>query len=267
MERGISDFTELIKDVPTEQVYVFSEKDAEAIKQLRFLPGNREIKQKKVEQLIEAFEQGVYIPPILVALPFRFTTEGNHRLAAALECIKRHVKFTLRVYFYKDEQSLDTARVINNTQDRWNANDRLNSYVFEHKPAYMALKSFMDEYPSIFKTKGNVYIVQAALCVVAKDRNRVSMQRAFNTGKLVINKDHLDWGKQLMSELTIIAEILHSSSVFARDHSTAWAKARGRLGIPFGKFVIKLRKKAPNWEEPKDSIEAWFNMYLKIAGL
>lgn len=267
MERGISNFTTLIKDVPTEQVYVFSEKDAEAIKQLHFLPGNREIKQKKVEQLVEAFKQGVYIPPILVALPYRFTTEGNHRLAAALECIKRRIKFTLRVYFYRDDQSLNTARVINNTQDRWNANDRLNSYVFEHKSAYVALKNFMNKYPNVFTTKGGIYIVQAALCIVAKDRTIGTMQRAFNCGKLVINEEHLDWGNTLMSELSIIAEILHSPSVFARTHSTAWAKARERLGMPFNKFVVKLRKKAPNWEEPKDSLEAWFNMYLKIAGL
>lgn len=157
------DFADMIKDIPTESVYVLTEKNADVIKALRLLPGNRPIKAKKVESLIEAYKQGVYIPPILVAVPYRFVTEGNHRLAAALECIEKGIPFTLRVYMYKDDDSLETARLINNSQDRW--------------------------------------------------------------------------------------------------------KARDRLGISFNKFVVRLRKKADTWEEPKDSIEAWFTMYLKVAGL
>lgn len=148
---------------------------ADVIKALRLLPGNRPIKAKKVESLIEAYKQGVPLE-------------------------------------YKDDDSLETARLINNSQDRWKANDRLDSYVYERKEAYVRLK-------------------------------------------------------ELMEELILISEILNTNSVFVRDHSTAWDKARDRLGISFNKFVVRLRKKADTWEEPKDSIEAWFTMYLKVAGL
>lgn len=227
------DFADMIKDIPTENVYVLTEKNADVIKALRLLPGNRPIKAKKVESLIEAYKQGVYIPPILVA--------------AALECIEKGIPFTLRVYMYKDDDSLETARLINNSQDRWKANDRLDSYVYERKEAYVRLKEFMDSYPSVFKL-ANVYSIQAALCILASGRTRQSMRNAFNSGKLVITEEAISHGKELMEELILISEILNTNSVFVRDHSTAWDKA-------------------DTWEEPKDSIEAWFTMYLKVAGL
>lgn len=259
-------FTELIKNVPTENVYVLTEKNANVIQALRLLPGNRPIKEKKVESLVEAFKNNEYIPPILVALPYRFVTEGNHRLKAALECIKRGISFTLRVYMYRDDDSLGTARLINNTQDRWKANDRLASYVYEKKASYVKLKGFMDKYSSVFKP-ANIYIVQAAMCILASGRTRQSMQVAFNSGKLVITEENIKHGEVLMDELTLISEILGTTSVFARDHSTAWDKARNRLGISFNQFIVRLRKKVNTWEEPKDTVEAWFTMYLRIAGI
>lgn len=124
----------------------------------------------------------------------------------------------------------------------------------------------MDSYPSVFKL-ANVYSIQAALCILASGRTRQSMRNAFNSGKLVITEEAISHGKQLMEELILISEILDTNSVFVRDHSTAWDRARDRLGISFNKFVVRLRKKADTWEEPKDSIEAWFTMYLKVAGL
>lgn len=260
------DFVKLIKDIPTENVYVLTEKDANVVKMLRLLPGNRPTKPQKVEKLVEAFKDGLYIPPILVALPYRFVTEGNHRVAAVLKCIELKIPFTLRVYMYKDDASLETARLINNTQDRWKANDRLHSYIHENKESYMRLKKFMDAYPNILRSKENVYAIQASLCVLAQDRQKHSLQNAFNSGKLVITEANLEYGHQLMQELILMSEILESTSVFGRDHTTAWSRARTRLGMSFGQFIVRLKKKAPNWGEPKDSMEAWFNMYIKVAG-
>ena len=89
MERGNIDFGKLLNGVTTENVYVLTNDNRKVIEALRFLPGNREIKPKKVEDLVKAYQNKDYIPPILVSTPFRFVTEGNHRLAAALECLKR----------------------------------------------------------------------------------------------------------------------------------------------------------------------------------
>lgn len=239
---GNLDFTEQINGIPTENVYVLTEENINIVKELRLLPGNRPLKEKKVEALVTAFKNNEYIPPILVALPYRFVTEGNHRLAAALKCIERGIPFVLRVYMYKDDNSLETARLINNTQDRWKANDRLNSYVFEKRESYLRFKKFMDEYPHIFKS-ANTYSVQAGLCILARGRKRQSMQIAFNTGKLVITEEDIEHGKELMEELLLISEILESTSVFVRDHSTAWDKARDRLGISFQPVCSQTEEK------------------------
>lgn len=265
MERG-TEFCELLKGVTMENIYVLTNKDRKVIEALRFLPGNREIKPKRVGELVQAFKDKVYIPPILVALPYRFTTEGNHRLAAALECLKENIPFELRVYFYTDDLALETARIINNTQIRWKAHDRLMSYVYEKKEAYMILKQFMDKYPGVF-IRNDEYLVQNGLCILAGDRARRSLNNTFANGKLVINNSHLELGYAVMEELLLISEILGTQSVYTRDHSTGWMKARTRLGIPFTKFIVRLKKRAASWEEPKDSVEAWFNMYMKIAGL
>lgn len=37
--------------------------------------------------------------------------------------------------------------------------------------------------------------------------------------------------------------------------------------IPTENVYVLTEKNADTWEEPKDSIEAWFTMYLKVAGL
>ena len=91
MERGNIDFGKLLNGVTTENVYVLTNDNRKVIEALRFLPGNREIKPKKVEDLVKAYQNKEYIPPILVSTPFRFVTEGNHRLAAALECLENAV--------------------------------------------------------------------------------------------------------------------------------------------------------------------------------
>lgn len=266
MERGNIDFGKLLNGVTTENVYVLTNDNRKVIEALRFLPGNREIKPKKVEDLVKAYQNKEYIPPILISTPFRFVTEGNHRLAAALECLKRNIPFTLRVYFYADEFALETARLINNTQNRWKAHDKLMSYVYEKRESYVLLKRFMDKYSSIFIRNGE-YAVQAGLCLLSGGRTRDSLNAAFSRGKLLINENQLELGEAMMDELSLISEILGTRSVYARDHSTGWMKARTRLGIPFTKFIVRLKRRAATWEEPKDSVEAWFNMYMKIASL
>ena len=54
MERGNIDFGKLLNGVTTENVYVLTNDNRKVIEALRFLPGNREIKPKKVEDLVKA---------------------------------------------------------------------------------------------------------------------------------------------------------------------------------------------------------------------
>lgn len=245
-------------------MYVLTNKDSKVIEALSLLRGNRPINPKRVEEIKEAFKRGEFIPPILVALPSRQIAEGNHRYEAALKCLEEGIPFELLVYMYKDKEALSTARVINNTQKRWTANDRLNSYCFEGKQSYVLLKQFMDEYPAQFK-KNQSYSISSALCILAMDRSNGSMRAAFYSGSLSIKEKHIEFAEVVMTELLLISEILKTQSVFIREHSTGWIKARTHLGISFAEFIKKLKQKAPKWQEPADSRIAWFNMYLGIA--
>lgn len=258
------EFCELIKSVKTEKLYVLTNKDFKVIKALSLLQGNRPINPKRVEEIKEAFKRGEFIPPILVALPSRQIAEGNHRYEAALKCLEEGIPFELLVYMYKDKEALSTARVINNTQKRWTANDRLNSYCFEGRASYVKLKNFMDEYPAQFK-KNQTYSISSALCILAENRSNDSMHTAFYSGNLSIKDKHLEFAEIIMTELLLISEILKTQSVFARHHSTGWIKARTHLGISFAEFIKKLKQKAPKWQEPADNRTAWFNMYLGVA--
>lgn len=266
MERITNEkFSELIKLAETESVYVLTNKDVELLKSLSPLPGNRPINKRRIQGIKEAFKNGEFIPPIIVSVPHRFITEGNHRYRAAIECLEEGIPFKLLVYLYKDQKALETARIINNTQKRWSANDRLNSYCFENKSSYVELKKFMDTYPDQFK-KNSIYSISSALCLLAMDRNRTSMEVAFYSGNLSIKEKHVEFAETIMPELLLISEILGTQAVFTRDHSTGWVKARTRLGVSFAEFIKRLKQKKGKWVQPKDSAKAWFDMYISIAG-
>lgn len=140
-------------------------------------------------QLVEAFKN---IPPIIV--PYRFITEGNH--SAAKICLES--PFKLLVYCYKDENALSTARVINNTQKRWTADDRLKSYCYEGKESYKLLKSFMDSYPEYFLKKNGAYNISVALCLLAGDRGVTSMNTSFYKGVLKITDAHIKFAEEIL---------------------------------------------------------------------
>ena len=262
-----TEFAKAIKNVESEKVFILTNKDADIINSLHLLPGNRSIKQERVNQIAQAFKNGEFIPPIIVSVPSREITEGNHRYMAALKCLKENIPFTLRVYLYKDENALDTARVINNTQKRWTANDRLKSYVFEGRESYIELKKFMNQYPDFFKKGREVtseYRITPALCLLSDGRTLSTMESTFYSGKLVIK--HVSKANQYFTELLTISEILGNRSCREQKNSLGWIKARESLGMSIPQFLMLLKKKAKSWTAPKDTPKAWFDMYLSIAG-
>lgn len=264
-----TEFAKAIKSVECEKVFVLTNKDEAIIRALHFLPGNRSIKQERVNQIAQAFKNGEFIPPIIVSVPGREITEGNHRFKAALKCLDENIPFTLRVYLYKDENALDTARVINNTQKRWTSNDRLRSYVYEGRDSYVKLKNFMDQFPEFFK-KGkdynSEYRITPALCLLSCNRTISSMESSFYSGNLVIKEHHVSKANQHFTELLAIAEILGSNSCLEQRNSIGWIKARERLGMSIPQFLNVLKKRAKSWKAPKDNPKAWFDMYLSMAG-
>ena len=262
------EFANAVKDVDKEYVLVLTEKNADVIRAFHPLPGNRAIKKERIDQIAASMIKGEFIPPIIVSLPSRQITEGNHRYQAALRCLELGTPFTLRVYMYKDTDALSTARVINNTQKRWTANDRLKSYVYEGRKSYLLLKDFMDQFPDLFKKgKGSSeYRIIPALCLLGNGRSSNSMENTFYTGKLVINDQHVKAANQYVSELIAISEILKDKTCFERYSSLGWIRARTRLGMSVPQFLTVLKRKAKNWQPPKSTAKAWFDMYISMAG-
>ena len=87
-------------------------------------------------------------------------------------------------------------------------------------------------------TTENVY-------VLTNDNRKVIEALRFLPGNREIKPKKVeDLVKAMMDELSLISEILGTRSV---DHSTGWMKARTRLGIPFTKFIVRLKRRAATW--------------------
>lgn len=57
-----------LKQLPIEPTYVVTEKNADIVNSLHLLETNREIKPNKVNDLVKAIQEGLFIPPIIVSV-------------------------------------------------------------------------------------------------------------------------------------------------------------------------------------------------------
>lgn len=67
-----------LKQLPIEPTYVVTEKNADILNGLHLLETNREIKSNKVNDLVKAIQEGLFIPPIIVSLSSKVLTEHLH---------------------------------------------------------------------------------------------------------------------------------------------------------------------------------------------
>lgn len=248
-------------------VYTLTNKDKEIIHALRLLPGNREIKENRIPEIVKAIGEGIFMPPLIVSLPHRYVTDGNNRLVALRKCLEEGVTFEMDVYFYKDEQPLQTCRIINNKQRSWTLNERFHSYCFEKKKNYLALKTFMSKNNKIFFANKN-WQLSSALDLLFKTRLKAENQ--FRNGKLPdITPEMISTANATLEELKVLKEIFNSTSVFQRDHIGAWKSARTRLGMSWDSYIAKVHKTVTKngWKKPGDSKKDWFDMYIHLAGL
>ena len=56
-----------LKQLPIEPTYVVTEKNADIVNSLHLLETNREIKPNKVDDIVKAIQEGLFIPPIIVS--------------------------------------------------------------------------------------------------------------------------------------------------------------------------------------------------------
>lgn len=105
----------------------------------RFLKGNRDINERKVQKIIESIHEGVDVlryAPIIVNQDMEII-DGQHRFA-----VSRSLK--CNVYYVIDKSAdLSIVPSINSKSSKWKTTDFLNSYLDLKKPEYEKLYDFI----------------------------------------------------------------------------------------------------------------------------
>ena len=233
----MENFLEEIHKVDFEPSYKLTNKDGAIICMFNHLKANRTLKEKKVAAIKNAMKEGEYLPPIIVAYPSLTVVEGNHRFRAAMECLKSEIPFVLRVNltYELDNKELLAARVLNNTQTKWNMKDILHSYCTEGNKNYLALKELMSFCP-LAKD------ITIALLLAANNRSKVSMIRQFNNGQLSLSKEDIADAYKMYNELIKLSEIYQDNCVFNANHIVTWAIIRHKIDEKFYNRLIKSYK-------------------------
>lgn len=253
------------------KLFELTNSDEEFINELKPLIGNRAIKKDKVNKIIRAISDGVFMPSILVDENTLQVVEGNHRVAAIKECIKRNIPFSLRMEIYNFESPLAIARVINNTGSKWAKNEKLYSFCTEGKESYLRLKALMDRHPLLCKSvhqdgvKSNYNITPTLNCV-AMGRTSTTMDCTFSTGSLVITDEQLMYGETIITELEKIQRCVPTSCIFRKESVIAWCRFRQSLSS-FEKFLSQFKKKSSDWQEPAQRLADWLNAFFEIASM
>jgi len=106
----------------------------------RFLKGNRDINERKVQKIIESIQNGIDVlryAPIIVNENMEII-DGQHRFA-----VSRQLK--CNVYYVIDKTAdLSIVPSINSKSSKWKTADFLNSYLDLKKPEYEILNDFMN---------------------------------------------------------------------------------------------------------------------------
>ena len=97
-----------LKQLPIEPTYVVTEKNADIVNSLHLLETNREIKPNKVDDIVKAIQEGLFIPPIIVSAGTFTVIEGAHRTSAYRECLRRGIPFTMKLNLVKDVEATET---------------------------------------------------------------------------------------------------------------------------------------------------------------
>lgn len=263
MDKKISkkDFLNSLKEVKTEKMFLFTEKNIKLLEFLSFLVGNREVLSEKVRSCALRMASGQFMPPVIIALPSYQTPDGNHRIAAALLNAQSNQPFTLRVIFVEEPHPLNLARVINNNQKAWKPTEYLNSFCTESNNNYLLLRNWLSDRPQF--RDGKFYQIKAAMQLI-KGGFTKGAETAFKEGFLELTNEELNEIEPIYRELCDISRILGDNKCFKRDAVLGWRAAREVIKPPFHKYIALLEERKNNWLCCEDTKKAWSSAYMGI---
>ena len=103
---------------------------------------NREINQKKVDEICKTIEEYGIIVPIIVDKNLE-VCEGQHRVKALMKYNENNLNNKKGIHFViRKEVTSDTIKVMNRTSTNWKPQDYLHSYVETGFPEYIKFQNF-----------------------------------------------------------------------------------------------------------------------------
>jgi hypothetical protein len=145
----------------------------------KFMKGNRDLIERKINKIVDAIEQGVDIlkyAPIIVNKDMEIV-DGQHRFAVSKQ-LRTNV-----YYVIKEDAELSIVPTINSNSTKWKTADFLASYVDLGKIAYKALQAFVESFPGMSIQTG-AKMLHAGTVVAPK------VMEAFRDG--LLTTEHLD---------------------------------------------------------------------------
>ena len=170
----------------------------------KFLKGNRDINEGKVNKIKEVIRSGVDVlkyAPIIVNEAMEII-DGQHRFAVSRE-LRTNVYYVIH-----KEANLSIVPTINSNHTKWRNIDFLNSYTDLKKPAYLELVKFMESFEGISLSTA-VKVFHAGTPVSSE------ALEAFRDGCLSMeNKDRAYYLGNLLSSFTPFTNAPYSSRFF-----------------------------------------------------
>lgn len=230
---------------PFEKCYL-----VENVKQLSFIPGNRNLRMAHVKHIFKAFLDGEWLPPIYV-LPNGEVLDGQNRLAAFRMLKEKYPenKTPIRVMVVNSDKSpLQLAIMFNAKHLNWSTNDYMEAYLEGKIQGYEQLRDFMKAYPE-FELKAAIQLIKGK-----------HSTKDFKEGTLKISNEEYMEATKKAAALCLISVKLNTNIVFRRDVVVAfyrvWDKIPNiqtyvkRLSL----FKMPLTESRKEWERAYEDL-------------
>lgn len=223
------------------------------VKQLSFIPGNRNLKIAHVRSIFKSFLNGEWIPPIFVTSEGE-VLDGQHRIAA-FRMLKEKCpnnKSTLSVLVVNaGESALHTAIKFNSGHANWVIEDYMRAYLEKQIHGYEQLRDFVKAYPE-FELKAAVQLIKGK-----------HSTKDFKEGALKISNEEYVEATKKAGALYLISEKLNTKLVFRRDIVLAFYRMYDKIPN-----IHTYLKKMSNFKVPmSESRRDWEQAYKEVLGL
>ena len=199
--------------------------------EFKFLEGNREVNDKHADQILQAIEDGIYLPAILVDENSKCIIDGQHRYSAYLKHWKNGGTRPMLVQYYKTDNPFADAIIFNNTAIPWTLKVYIKAFAVAGNPEYIYFLNWLDNMLEYIPSNWNEdRLPYEKLMVPLGVYNTKSVKR----GDLQVTESRYDYAEQFLymfGENTQIFRYVASIKGFYRllkDHPRMmyWSKER-----------------------------------------